>query len=77
MRGTLPRGGTVLGTTRDHPYMSEGGPQLAKEVCERKGIDAVIVIGGEGTLSCALEVHNDELTKIGPGTPCGEYMRRY
>ncbi len=64
MRGTLPRGGTVLGTTRNHPYMSEDGPQLVKEVCERMGIDAVIVIGGEGTLSCALEVHNDELTRI-------------
>ena len=44
MRGTLPRGGTVLGTTRDHPYMSEGGPKRVKEVCERMGIDAVIAV---------------------------------
>ncbi|HJM27521.1 MAG TPA: ATP-dependent 6-phosphofructokinase [Acidimicrobiales bacterium] len=64
MRGTLPRGGTVLGTTRDHPYMFEDGPQRIKDVCEKMGIDAVIVIGGEGTLSCALELHNDQITNI-------------
>ena len=64
MRGTLPRGGTILGTTRDHPYMFEGGTDTVKRVCAKLGIDSVIVIGGEGTLSCALELQNDGIVNV-------------
>ena len=64
MRGTLPRGGTVLGTTRDHPYMFDDGPQQAKNVCTNLGLDALIVVGGEGTLSCALDISNDQIANV-------------
>ena len=49
MRGTLPRGGTILGTTRDHPYMLQGGTDIVKDACRKLDIDSVIVVGGEGT----------------------------
>ncbi len=64
MRGTLPRGGTVLGTTRDHPYMFDDGPQKAKNVCANLGLNALIVVGGEGTLSCALDISNDQIANV-------------
>ena len=64
MRGTLPRGGTILGTTRDHPYMFEGGTDTVKRVCATLGSDSVIVVGGEGTLSCALELQNDDVVNV-------------
>ena len=64
MRGTLPRGGTILGTTRDHPYMLEGGTDIVKDVCRKLDIDSVIVVGGEGTLSCALELQNDDVVNV-------------
>jgi len=64
MRGTLPRGGTILGTTRDHPYMFEGGTDIVKDVCSKLDIDSVIVVGGEGTLSCALELQNDGVVNV-------------
>ena len=64
MRGTLPRGGTILGTTRDHPYMLEGGTGIVKDACSKLDIDSVIVVGGEGTLSCALELQNDDVINV-------------
>src|SRR5688500_5035523 len=47
MRGTLPRGGTVLGTSRTNPYKVEGGPDACHATLERLGIEALVVIGGE------------------------------
>ena len=64
MRGTLPRGGTILGTTRDHPYMFEGGTDTVTRVLAELGIDSVIVVGGEGTLSCALQLQNDGVANV-------------
>ncbi|MGI9623953.1 MAG: 6-phosphofructokinase [Acidimicrobiales bacterium] len=59
LRGTLPRGGTILGTSRITPYMVDGGMDKVRETREELGLDALIVIGGEGTLSCGLEVWRD------------------
>src|SRR4029453_918752 len=53
VRGTLPRGGTVLGTSRTNPYAMEGGGERALESLRRLGIDALIPIGGEDTLGVA------------------------
>lgn len=64
LRGTLPRGGTILGTSRDHPYMLDNGPAIVAETLEDRGIDALIVIGGEGTLSCARQINEDGVAKI-------------
>ena len=52
-RGILPRGGTILGTSRTNPYKVENGPDLAIATLERHGISALITIGGEDTLGVA------------------------
>src|ERR671916_3071589 len=49
VRGILPRGGTVLGTSRTNPYALEGGADRVLATLERLGVDALIPIGGEGT----------------------------
>lgn len=65
VRGTLPRGGTILGTSRNNPFKVDGGPELVLEQVKRAGIDAVIAIGGEGTLSCTNEFHKLGLPVVG------------
>ncbi len=57
MRGTLPRGGTVLGTSRMSPRMYDDGIERVRATVEATGIDALIVIGGEGTLSAGVGVY--------------------
>lgn len=64
LRGTLPRGGTILGTSRITPYMVDDGTDRVRATIESNGIDALIVIGGEGTLSCGLQVHRDGLVPV-------------
>ena len=49
--GILPRGGTILGTTRTNPYKLEGGVEQVLRNAER--IDALVAIGGEDTLGVA------------------------
>src|SRR5947199_7798880 len=51
--GILPRGGTILGTTRTNPYKVEGGVDRVLEHFEREGLDALVAIGGEDTLGVA------------------------
>ena len=57
MRGSLPRGGTILGTRRGSPYDWEEGPQHAKEILEDFGIEGLVVIGGNGSLTVAGKLH--------------------
>jgi 6-phosphofructokinase 1 len=52
-RGILPRGGTILGTSRVNPFKVAGGVDRALATLERRGIDGIVAIGGEGTLSVA------------------------
>ena len=52
-RGILPRGGTILGTSRTNPFKVEGGPERVEATIARLGIDALIAIGGEDTLGVA------------------------
>ena len=56
MRGTLPRGGTLLGTRRGSPYDWPEGPGLVAEVFAELGIESLIVIGGNGSLSVAADL---------------------
>lgn len=65
MRGTLPRGGTVLGTSRVQPYGVAGGVDAVRRTVDALGIDAIIAVGGEGTLSCANELVNDGFPIVG------------
>ncbi|CAB4590984.1 unannotated protein [freshwater metagenome] len=59
MRGTLPHGGTILGTRRGSPYDTDGGPQRVREVMNIMSIDALIVIGGNGSLTVASRLHDE------------------
>ena len=51
--GLLPRGGTVLGTTRTNPYRIDGGVERVLENFGRERLDALVAIGGEDTLGVA------------------------
>ncbi|MGB9802370.1 6-phosphofructokinase [Desulfofundulus sp.] len=74
--GILPRGGTILGTTnRDNPFhypVVKGGEKVFVDVSDRifenisiHGVDALIVIGGDGSLSIAKELHAKGLAVVG------------
>jgi 6-phosphofructokinase 1 len=65
MRGTLPRGGTILGTSRTNPYKIEGGPERCKATLADLGVDALIAIGGEDTLGVANKLHHEGVAVVG------------
>jgi 6-phosphofructokinase 1 len=52
-RGILPRGGTILGSSRTNPFQIEGGVERIKENLADDGVDALVAIGGEDTLGVA------------------------
>lgn len=56
VRGILPRGGTILGTSRTNPFKMDGGVERIKENLEAHGVDALIAIGGEDTLGVATKL---------------------
>lgn len=51
--GILPRGGTILGTSRTNPFKQEGGESAVRATVSDRGIDAIIAIGGDDTLGVA------------------------
>jgi ATP-dependent phosphofructokinase / diphosphate-dependent phosphofructokinase len=55
--GLLPRGGTILGTSRTNPYKSEGGVQRVLETLESERFDALVAVGGEDTLGVASRLY--------------------
>jgi phosphofructokinase-like protein len=57
--GILPRGGTILGTTRTNPYKLDGGVDRVLETFERSGFDALVAIGGEDTLGVAARLFGE------------------
>jgi phosphofructokinase-like protein len=57
--GILPRGGTILGTTRTNPYKVEGGVESVLRNFGQAGLDAVVAIGGEDTLGVAGRLHGE------------------
>ncbi|MBI3997669.1 MAG: 6-phosphofructokinase [Armatimonadetes bacterium] len=63
--GTLPRGGTVLGTSRTNPFKVEDGPARMLQTLEQLGIHALIAIGGDDTLSVALKLHKMGVRVVG------------
>ena len=64
LRGTLPRGGTIIGTSRITPYMVDDGPAKVQATMQARELDALIVIGGEGTLACAARIHDEGVAKV-------------
>ena len=55
--GILPRGGTILGTSRTNPYKTDGGVDRVLETFAQNGLDALVAIGGEDTLGVAARLH--------------------
>jgi ATP-dependent phosphofructokinase / diphosphate-dependent phosphofructokinase len=55
--GLLPRGGTILGTSRTNPYRVEGGVDAVRENFASASLDALVAIGGEDTLGVATRLH--------------------
>jgi len=56
IRNVLATGGTLLGTARWHPHRNEGGLEAVQATLEAERIDALICIGGDGTLHAASKV---------------------
>ncbi|MGZ8783368.1 MAG: ATP-dependent 6-phosphofructokinase, partial [Gaiellaceae bacterium] len=55
--GILPRGGTILGTSRTNPYKVEGGVEKVLASRERERLTALVAIGGEDTLGVAARLY--------------------
>ena len=56
-RGILPRGGTILGTSRTNPFKRDDGPDRIAETLRMLNLDGLIAIGGEDTLGAAARMH--------------------
>jgi ATP-dependent phosphofructokinase / diphosphate-dependent phosphofructokinase len=64
-RGILPRGGTILRSSRTNPYKREDGVEQVRETLSRQGVDGLIAIGGEDTLGAASRLYDDGVHVIG------------
>ena len=64
-RGILPRGGTILGSSRTNPYKRDDGPGPGPRTFDKLRLDGLIAIGGEDTLGVANRLHNDGVHVIG------------
>src|ERR671910_1258748 len=65
VRGLLPRGGTILGSSRTNPFAIEDGVQRIKRNLQNLGVDALIAIGGEDTLGVATQLHEAGVNVVG------------
>ena len=64
-RGILPRGGTILGSSRTNPFKIDGGVEQIKENLARDGVDALVAIGGEDTLGVATKLADLGVNVVG------------
>src|SRR6185503_204094 len=65
VRGILPRGGTILGSSRTNPYKSDDGFERVRTTIDDENIDALIAIGGEDTLGVAHRLAGDGVRVVG------------
>ena len=65
VRGILPRGGTILGSSRTNPIKIDGGVEKIKENLAKGGVDALIAIGGEDTLGVAKQLFDKGVKVVG------------
>jgi len=57
--GILPRGGTILGTSRTNPFKLDGGVEKVLETFRNAELDALVAIGGEDTLGVAARLYEE------------------
>src|SRR3712207_4161960 len=65
VRGILPRGGTVLGSSRTNPFKIDNGVEHIKENLASNGVDALVAIGGEDTLGVATPFSESGVNVVG------------
>lgn len=65
VRGILPRGGTILGSSRTNPKKIDGGFERIEDNLKALGVDALIAIGGEDTLGVATSLHEHGVHVVG------------
>ncbi|MEV4512893.1 6-phosphofructokinase [Dactylosporangium sp. NPDC049525] len=65
VRGILPRGGTILGSSRTNPFKIDGGVEKIKSNLAELGIDALVAIGGEDTLGVAAKLTDLGVNVVG------------
>jgi ATP-dependent phosphofructokinase / diphosphate-dependent phosphofructokinase len=58
-RGILPRGGTILRSSRTNPFKRDDGADLVRGTLDSARIDGLIAIGGEDTLGAAARLHGE------------------
>lgn len=68
--GIIHRGGTVLYTARSERFMQKEGILEAAKFCKEEGIDAVVVVGGDGSFRGALDLSKISKEVIKDGIPC-------
>src|SRR3954462_10844689 len=57
--GLLPRGGTIIGTTRTNPFELDGGVEKVLDTFRNAELDALVAIGGEDTLGVAARLYEE------------------
>jgi phosphofructokinase-like protein len=65
VRGILPRGGTILGSSRTNPFKIDGGVDQIRENLHSLAVDALVAIGGEDTLGVATQLHELGVNVVG------------
>jgi phosphofructokinase-like protein len=65
VRGILPRGGTILGSSRTNPLKEEGGVDRITRTLADGAVDGLIAIGGEDTLGVASRLHEEGVNVLG------------
>jgi 6-phosphofructokinase 1 len=69
VRGILPRGGTILGSSRTNPLSAardgRSGVERIKDNLAGLGVDALVAIGGEDTLGAAAALHAHGVAVVG------------
>jgi phosphofructokinase-like protein len=64
VRGILPRGGTILGSSRTNPLAADDGADRVAANMEAAGVEGLIAIGGEDTLGAASRLHEEHGIKV-------------
>ncbi|MGW1993565.1 6-phosphofructokinase [Embleya sp. NPDC001921] len=65
VRGILPRGGTILGSSRTNPIKVDRGIERIRENLAKLEVDALVAIGGEDTLGVATRLHEHDVKVVG------------
>lgn len=65
VRGILPRGGTILGSSRTNPFKIDGGVEKITSGLAEQRVDALIAIGGEDTLGVAAKLAEQGVRVVG------------